>query len=175
MQTQIVAKTQVAILFQGHITHIFWDVVTSLYSCTVGLGFEDCSAQVTILEDTDLTNKKPYVKEHEQIKSRGWSYYAFNVTDDDYQIVVNVAEEEDSTCRFPQLTHRLQQLVSCHQYCCSCVQHDYCISYPLLHLNFVTTTVLLYCQPYSSFHVVTLIVSPYHLPTACRWESWRVF
>ena len=51
------------------------------------------------LADDELTTEKPYLKEHEEVQSRGWVYYAFNVTDEDYQVVVNVAEEEGSLCK----------------------------------------------------------------------------
>ncbi len=63
-----------------------------------GLGFEECSATVTPIGDTELTIAKPFVKEHEVVETRGWSFYEFNVTDQDFQVVVNVAEEEDSAC-----------------------------------------------------------------------------
>lgn len=72
---------------------------TSRCGVTAGLGFEDCSARVEFLQDTALNNHKPFVQEHQQVASRGWAYYAFNVTDDDYQVVVNVAEEEYSKCK----------------------------------------------------------------------------
>ena len=66
-----------------------------------GLGFEDCSARVTALSSEDLTSTKPYVKEHEEIQTRGGQYYSFDVSDRDYQVVVNIAEEESSKCEFP--------------------------------------------------------------------------
>lgn len=53
---------------------------------------------VTPIGDTELTVAKPFVKEHEVVETRGWSFYEFNVTDQDFQVVVNVAEEEDSAC-----------------------------------------------------------------------------
>ena len=77
----------------------------TLHALCAGLGFEDCSAQVTMLAEQDVTSKKAYVKEHEHIKTRGWAYYAFNVTDEDYQLVVNVAEEEDSACKLLKLSN----------------------------------------------------------------------
>lgn len=63
-----------------------------------GLGFEQCSAKVTPIADAQLTTAKPYVKEHELVQTQGWNYYEFNVTEEDYQIVVNVAAEEDAGC-----------------------------------------------------------------------------
>jgi len=64
-----------------------------------GLGFEECSARVTPIGHDELTIAKPYLKEHELVDTRGWSFYEFNVTDQDFQVVVNVAEEEDSQCK----------------------------------------------------------------------------
>ena len=32
------------------------------------------------------------------VPAKAWSFYAFNVTEQDYQIVVNLAAEEDSQC-----------------------------------------------------------------------------
>lgn len=64
-----------------------------------GLGFAECTARVVPLADDELTTDKPYLNEHEEVQSRGWVYYVFNVTDDDYQVVVNVAEEEGSQCK----------------------------------------------------------------------------
>ena len=77
-----------------------------------GLGFEECSARVTPIADDELTTAKPFVKEHEMVETRGWSFYEFNVTDQDFQVVVNVAEEEDSQCNAP-----------CH-FCSGYLRHD---------------------------------------------------
>lgn len=51
------------------------------------------------IADDELTADRAYLKEHEQVQTNGWVYYAFNVTNEDYQVVVNVAEEEDSQCK----------------------------------------------------------------------------
>lgn len=51
------------------------------------------------IADDELTVDRAYLKEHEQVQTQGWAYYAFNVTHEDYQVVVNVAEEEDSQCK----------------------------------------------------------------------------
>lgn len=64
-----------------------------------GLGFAECTARVTPIADDELTVDKAYVKEREQVQTGGWVYYAFNMTDEDYQVVVNVAEEEGSQCK----------------------------------------------------------------------------
>ena len=37
------------------------------------------------------------------MQTQGWNYYEFNVTEEDYQIVVNVAAEEDSGCELHPL------------------------------------------------------------------------
>ncbi|KAK9824143.1 hypothetical protein WJX72_008089 [[Myrmecia] bisecta] len=63
-----------------------------------GLGFEDCSAKVTNISSSELTQTAPYVKEHEEVAPAAWSFYKFDVADDDYQVVVNVAGERDSPC-----------------------------------------------------------------------------
>ena len=62
------------------------------------MGFEQCSAKVTPVAATELTTAKPIVKEHELVQTRGWNFYEFSVTENDYQVVVNVAAEEDSGC-----------------------------------------------------------------------------
>jgi hypothetical protein len=60
------------------------------------LGFEDCSARVT--EAAGLTQAAPYVAAHEQLTPKDWAFYSFNVTADDYQVVVNVDAENDTQC-----------------------------------------------------------------------------
>lgn len=64
-----------------------------------GLGFAECMARVVPIADAELTVARAYLKEHEQVQTHGWVYYAFNVTHEDYQVVVNVAEEEGSQCK----------------------------------------------------------------------------
>ena len=66
-----------------------------------GLGFAECRARMVPLSDDELTIQKPYLQEHEEVQTRGWVFYGFNVTDEDYQVVVNVAEEEGSQCKLP--------------------------------------------------------------------------
>lgn len=68
-------------------------------SCHAGLGFDRCLARVVPIVDDELTVAKPYLKEHEEVQAHGWVYYAFNVTDEDFQVVINVAEEEGSQCK----------------------------------------------------------------------------
>ena len=74
-----------------------------------GLGFEDCSAKITQVSDSELTQQNPYLKEHETVPAKGWAFYTFNVTQEDYQVVVNVAGEQDSPCE-AQAPHSHKQL-----------------------------------------------------------------
>ena len=62
------------------------------------LGFEDCSARVEDIGSAALTLSQPYVKQHEQLSPKSWAFYGFDVTPEDYQVVVNVATEKDTTC-----------------------------------------------------------------------------
>ena len=78
-----------------------------------GLGFRECTARVTPIADDELTVDKAYVKEREQVQTRGWVYYAFNVTDEDYQVVVNVAEEEGSQCKLHPQSLMPEDTLSC--------------------------------------------------------------
>ena len=39
-----------------------------------------------------------YYKQHEQLTPKAWNFYAFNVTPDDFQVVVNVAGEPTAAC-----------------------------------------------------------------------------
>ena len=50
------------------------------------------------IPNSDLSTTKSYVQEHQVVPAKAWSFYAFNVTEQDYQIVVNLAAEEDSQC-----------------------------------------------------------------------------
>ena len=50
------------------------------------------------IPDSDLSTTEPYVQEHQVVPAKAWSFYAFNVTEQDYQIVVNLAAEADSQC-----------------------------------------------------------------------------
>ena len=63
------------------------------------LGFEDCSARVEDISSEELTLSTPYVKRHEQLSPKSWSFYSFSVQPDDYQVVVNVATEKNETCK----------------------------------------------------------------------------
>ncbi|KAK9843435.1 hypothetical protein WJX81_002486 [Elliptochloris bilobata] len=67
--------------------------VASVYD---NLGFEDCSARVE--EAEGLTQAAPFVAQHVQLTPKDWAFYSFNVTEDDYQVVVNVDSENDTHC-----------------------------------------------------------------------------
>lgn len=60
------------------------------------LGFEDCSARV--IEADGLSQAAPYVAKHQSLTPKDWAFYSFNVTDDDYQVVVNVDSENNTEC-----------------------------------------------------------------------------
>ncbi len=65
--------------------------------CAV-LGFEDCSARTEAVSSSELSLTRPWMKEHEQLAPKAWSFYSFDVTPEDYQVVVNVAAELDASC-----------------------------------------------------------------------------
>lgn len=94
-----------------------------------GLGFAECTARVTTIADDELTVNKPYLKEHEQVQTQGWVYYVFNVTDEDYQVVVNVAEEEGSQCKLL----RAQPLMLANMLCHGCLCDWSCMLLPLAY------------------------------------------
>jgi hypothetical protein len=63
------------------------------------LGFEDCSAKVTAVGSQELSLSKSFVKQHEEIGPKAWSFYSFDVGPEDYQVVVNVAAEQHEACK----------------------------------------------------------------------------
>ncbi len=68
------------------------------------LGFEDCSAKTDSVTAAELSLAKPYIKEHEELAPKAWSFYGFDITPDDYQVVINVATEAggpDDACASP--------------------------------------------------------------------------
>ena len=62
------------------------------------LGFEDCSAKTVAVSSSELSLTQPWMKQHEQLAPKAWSFYSFDVVPEDYQIVINVAAELDTTC-----------------------------------------------------------------------------
>lgn len=75
-----------------------------------GLGFEDCSARMIPVKEDSFAASGSFVSEHVKIAPKSWDFYSFNVTDDDYQIVANIAGENDGE-------------VSCEPHE-SCAQHE---------------------------------------------------
>lgn len=72
---------------------------------SAGLGFEDCSAKVVPVSDSSFEGDHTFVREHEEIAAKAWTFYRFNVSDSDYQIIANVAGEsnQDDHCKFKTL------------------------------------------------------------------------
>jgi hypothetical protein len=62
------------------------------------LGFEDCSAKTVAVSSSELSLTQPWMRQHEQLAPKAWSFYSFDVVPEDYQIVINVAAEVDNTC-----------------------------------------------------------------------------
>lgn len=60
------------------------------------LGFEDCSARVE--EAVGLSQATPFVAEHVELTPKDWVFYSFNVTGEDYQVVINVDSENNTQC-----------------------------------------------------------------------------
>ena len=60
-------------------------------------------------EAAGLTQATPYVAEHVELTPKDWVFYSFNVTDEDYQVVINVDSENDTQCA-PVII----SLFSCH-------------------------------------------------------------
>lgn len=71
--------------------------LNSVARCAV-LGFEDCSAKTETVSSSELSLTHPWSKQHEQLAPKAWSFYSFDVMPEDYQVVVNVAAELDSSC-----------------------------------------------------------------------------
>ena len=50
------------------------------------------------MSGSELSLTHPWMKEHEQLAPKAWSFYSFDVAPEDYQVVVNVAAELDASC-----------------------------------------------------------------------------
>jgi len=61
-----------------------------------GLGFRDCGAEVVYIADDQASGQAPFVADSESVEADGWKFYAFNVTEDDFEVVATVAEKESS-------------------------------------------------------------------------------
>lgn len=62
------------------------------------LGFEDCSAELRSIPDHPASVDTFFLGQHEQVGPKQWQFYAFNVTQEDYQVVVNMAGEVTAEC-----------------------------------------------------------------------------
>lgn len=51
------------------------------------------------MSGSELSLTQPWIREHEQLAPKAWSFYSFDVTPEDYQVVVNVAAELDASCK----------------------------------------------------------------------------
>jgi hypothetical protein len=56
-----------------------------------GLGFEDCSAVVTLISEED---SKSYESNDEYVAPQQWRFYGFNTSTEDYEVIVTVAETQ---------------------------------------------------------------------------------
>lgn len=74
---------------------------------SAGLGFEDCSAKAFSVEDKQFASSHTFLAQHEEVGPKAWNFYAFNVTPEDYQVVVNFAEgtEESPDACEPLLSY----------------------------------------------------------------------
>jgi hypothetical protein len=81
--------------------YILWDAHRSfagdcLHLLFAGLGFEDCSASVQPVNSTELAVGHPYTADEQWVWPDHWRFYQFDVADDDFEVVVNVATEDMS-------------------------------------------------------------------------------
>jgi hypothetical protein len=59
------------------------------------LGFEDCSAKVTIIETAKFAQSGgTVVIEHEHVRPDKWNFYQFDIEEKDFQVIVSALEEE---------------------------------------------------------------------------------
>ncbi len=59
-----------------------------------GLGFEDCSAKVTMLSEDDASDSKVYESNDEYVAPQQWRFWGFNTSAEDYEVIVTVAETQ---------------------------------------------------------------------------------
>ena len=76
--------------------HLLYFLLQPSIHSPAGLGFEDCSAKVVNITDGQFAASHTFAAEHEEIAAKAWNFYAFNVSQEDYQVVINVAGESDS-------------------------------------------------------------------------------
>ena len=70
-----------------------------------GLGFEDCATRVTYVKDAQLAGQA-FSEPARPFAQGAWQFYAFNVSRDQYQVVVNVDADPGSNCAPPLLLLR---------------------------------------------------------------------
>lgn len=56
-----------------------------------GIGFDSCAAEVTQINTTALGDE-PYLATDQSIQGGRWKFWAFNTTEEDYEVVITVAE-----------------------------------------------------------------------------------
>ena len=62
------------------------------------LGFETCATSVTYIADSDLTGQT-FTQPAQPIQAGSWQFFAFNVTQDKFQVVMNVDEDPAANCK----------------------------------------------------------------------------
>lgn len=78
-----------------HIPSVFLRLHFRFEDVFAGVGFEDCSAEVTEIEDTDFIDGL-FTAPHNSIKSGLWQFFAFHIVKDDIHIVIQtVLETQD--------------------------------------------------------------------------------
>ena len=74
------------------------------------LGFEECATSITSVPDQALEGQV-YSEPAKPLPDGTWTYYSFNVTEEKYQVVVNVDEDPAANCA------PCQRLVICMPAC----------------------------------------------------------
>lgn len=62
----------------------------------VGVGLRDCSAAVFSILDSSFQEGRYYSHAHAVVDGGRWNFYAFNVTDDDFHVIVAAGLETGS-------------------------------------------------------------------------------
>lgn len=69
--------------------------ILTVFDMQLGVGFEDCSARVTMTKESEFRNSS-YTAWHIHLPGGYWDYYAFNVSSTDYHIVARAILEAGS-------------------------------------------------------------------------------
>ncbi|KAL4552247.1 hypothetical protein Ndes2526B_g06472 [Nannochloris sp. 'desiccata'] len=59
-----------------------------------GLGFESCSAPVTMISKDDASDSKAYESNDEYVAPQEWRFWGFNTSAEDYEVIATVAEKQ---------------------------------------------------------------------------------